>query len=104
MRRVIWSLRSVERLEAVPDSEDGLDVLIGERAEFLSQPPHMHIECASLDIRAIAPDAHEQRVARNDFPGMLPWTGHPGMPIAAGNPSSNARLDTPAGHRRLSKA
>ena len=51
--------RGMERLEAVPDAEDGLDVLVREPAQLLAQPAHVDVERARANLRAVAPNAHQ---------------------------------------------
>ena len=61
----------MERLEAVSDTEDRLDVLIGIAAQLLAQTAHVHVERARADLGAVAPDLHQKRFARNDFARVL---------------------------------
>src|ERR1035437_5959214 len=63
--------RGMERLEAVSDAENGLDVLIGIAAQFLAEPAHVDVECARADLGAVAPDLHQKRFARDDFARVL---------------------------------
>src|ERR1019366_9839436 len=63
--------RCMERLEAVSDAEDGLDILIGVATKLLAQPAHVDVEGARADGGAVAPDLHQERVARDDFPRVL---------------------------------
>src|SRR3954470_17628854 len=58
-------------LKSISDTEDGLDVLVGIRAEFLAEAAHVDVERTGADLRAVAPDAHQQRLARNNLAGML---------------------------------
>ena len=45
--------RGMERLEAVSDTENGLDVLIGIAPQFLAQPPHVDVQSARTDLGAV---------------------------------------------------
>ena len=61
----------MERLEAVADAEDGLDVLIRIATQFLAQPAHVDVECARADGGAVAPDLHQKRITGDDFARVL---------------------------------
>ena len=63
--------RGVEGLEAVADTEDGLDVLVGVAAELLAQTADVHVQRARADFGAVAPDLHEERFARDDLARVL---------------------------------
>src|SRR6266496_1964294 len=63
--------RRMEWLEPVPDTEDGLDVLVRISAQLLAKPADMNVERARADFGAVAPNPQKQRFARNDFACML---------------------------------
>ena len=65
------NLRSVERLETIPDAEDGLDVLVGIHTQFLAQPANVNIQRSGTNFGAVAPHTHQQCLSRDDLPGML---------------------------------
>src|SRR5262249_31817883 len=63
--------RRAIRLEPVSDPEKRLNVLVGISAQFLAQAADMDVQRTGPDLGSVSPDAHEQRVARNDLPGVL---------------------------------
>jgi hypothetical protein len=67
--------RRVVGLEAVPDAEDGLDVLIRIPAQLLAQAPNVYVERTRPNFGSIAPHPHEQRLAGYDFPCVLNQQG-----------------------------
>jgi hypothetical protein len=62
-------------LKAVPDAEDGLDVLLAILPEFLPQAANVHIQRARANLIAVTPDTHEQNLAGDDFAGVLHQEG-----------------------------
>ena len=58
-------------LKAVADAENRLDILVGVVAELFAQAADVDVERARADLGAIAPDAHQQRLARDDLAGVL---------------------------------
>src|SRR5678816_4072042 len=62
-------------LKAVPDAEDGLDVLFAVLPEFLPQAANVHIQGARANLIAVTPDTHEQNLAGDDFAGVLHQEG-----------------------------
>ena len=58
------------RLESVPYTEHGFDVGAAIVAEALAQAADVDVQGARPNIRAVAPDEHQQSVTRDELAGM----------------------------------